>query len=63
MLHDIWFARVDGYLWFAWAEPGEPPHTFPQRAKNVHAAFKWLKEAGIKIGQVGIADGDMLGLA
>lgn len=60
---DIWFARTVGAVWFSWAEPGHPPAVYPQRAKSVKEAVKWLNEAGIDIGQVGIADAGMLGLA
>lgn len=62
-MYDIWFARKGDAVWFVWAEPGEPPHVAPIRADNVSKAFRWLEKAGIKIGQVGIADGDMLGLS
>ena len=63
MEYDVWFARHDGYLWYAWAEPDSPPMRFPRRAESVKDAFAWLSKAGIKTGQVGIADGEMLGLA
>ena len=59
---DIWFTRYGSSIWFAWAEPGEPPETMPQRVSCVGDAYKFLKKAGIRIGQVGIADREMLGL-
>lgn len=62
MFHDLWFTRHEGQLWFIWCEPGEEPMNFPRRAANVREACKWLKKAGIRIGQVGIADSGMLGL-
>lgn len=62
MEYDLWICRHGSSVWFAWAYPDDAPMMFPQRAKSVKEAFKWLKWAGIKIGQVGIADKEMLGL-
>lgn len=63
MYYDLWLARHEGSLWFAWAGPGTEPMMFPQPAKTVREAYSWLRKAGIRIGQVGIADAGMLGLS
>jgi hypothetical protein len=59
---DVWFARLGSSIWCAWAEPGEPPINLPIRVTCVADAYKYLREAGIEIGQVGITDSEMLGL-
>lgn len=59
---DVWFTRSGSSIWFVWAEPGEAPEMLPHRVNTVRDAYKFMREAGIEIGQVGIADRDMLGL-
>lgn len=63
MENDVWFARHAGSIWYSWGEQGGPPMHFPRRAESVREAMKWIRGAGIKTGQVGIADAEMLGLA
>lgn len=60
-MFDVWFARHDGFLYYATAEHGEPPAQ-AVLIKSVAQAYRRLRHKGIEIAQVGIADAEMLGL-
>ncbi len=59
---DVWLTKAHGHLWFVLADPGEPPTMHPRRAASVREVFEFMKRAKLKVGQVGIADSEMMGV-
>lgn len=61
-MYDLWICRAYNGYWFAWAKSGEAPHLSPRVAESVRDIYRVIRRAGLDIGQVGIADAEMLGL-